>query len=153
MIYIPIFLLLMKHMVNYWIFVSVPFTDFNVGTIYKMLKKIEATKRWSIGRKTPNRGRLSEGDKTLFYQGGEDGGKVIASAELASSLQQHENADSFVKIKNFEVWKKPIDIRALTDKLSFIKNKRHWGVYLQGGIVKISEVDYNKIIRKSEKLE
>lgn len=137
-------------MVNYLIFVSVPFTDFNVGTVYEMLKKIETTHKWSIGRKTPNRRRLSEGDKILFYQGGEeDGGRVVASAELASSLQQSEGSDSFVKLKNFEVWKTPVNIRALIDKLSFIKNKRHWGLYLQGGIIKIAEGDYNKIIRKA----
>jgi hypothetical protein len=134
-------------------FVSVPFTDFNVGTIYEMLKKIETTQKWSIGGRTPNKRRLSEGDKILFYQGGEeDGGRIVASAELASSLQQPENADSFVKLRNFEVWKKPVDMRSLIDKLSFIKNKRHWGLCIQGGIRKIPEVDYNKIIRKSSKM-
>lgn len=131
---------------------SVPFTDFNIGTIYEMLKKIKAKQKWLIGRRTPHRGILSEGDKILFYQGGEEGGKVIASAELASGLQS-ENDDNFVKIKNFEVWKKPVDMRALIDKLSFIKNKQHWGVYLQGGIVKIAGTDYNLIMRKREKAE
>ena len=139
-------------MVNYWIFVSVPFTDFNAGTISEMLKKIEATKKWSIGRRTPNKNMLSRGDKILFYQGGqEDGGKIIASAELASSLECSENSDSFVKLWNFEVWKEPADMKKLIDKLSFIKNKRHWGVYLQGGVVKIARMDYNLITKKRER--
>lgn len=137
-------------MVNYWIFVSVPFTDFNIGTISEMLKKIKAKQKWLVGRRTPHRGILSEGDKILFYQGGEEGGKVVASAELASGLQS-ENDDNFVQIKNFEVWKKPVDMRALIDKLSFIKNKQHWGVYLQGGIVKTAGIDYNLIVRKRGK--
>jgi len=140
-------------MIHYWIFVSVPFTDFNVGTVYEMQKKIEATQKWSIGKQTPSRLKLSEGDRILFYQGGEEGRKVVASAELASSLQQSEDAGSFVKIRNFEVWKKPVDIRTLIDKLSFIKNKQHWGPYFQGGIVKITEADYNNIMRKSGKLK
>lgn len=129
---------------------SVPFTDFNIGTISEMLKKIKAKQKWLVGRRTPHRGILSEGDKILFYQGGEEGGKVVASAELASGLQS-ENDDNFVQIKNFEVWKKPVDMRALIDKLSFIKNKQHWGVYLQGGIVKTAGIDYNLIVRKRGK--
>ncbi len=139
-------------MVKYWLFVSVPFTDFNIGTISEMLEKIETTHKWSIGRKTPNRGRLLEGDKILLYQGGEEnGGRVVASAELASSLQQSEDSDDFVKLKNLEVWTKPVDMRTLINKLSFIKTKRHWGLYLQGGIREIPEVDYNRITGKSGK--
>jgi hypothetical protein len=137
-------------MTNYWIFVSVPFTDFNVGTIWEMKTKIEATEKWSIGKWTPNRSRLSDGDKILFYQGGEeDGGRIVASAELDSKLQQSKDADCYVEIKNFEVLKKPVDLRALIGKLSFIRNKKHWGAYLQGGIVEIAQADYTKILKKS----
>lgn len=132
---------------------SVPFTDFNTGTnLCEMLKKIAGTKKWLIGRRTPHREILAEGDKVLFYQGGEEGRKVVASAELASSLHS-DNADSFAEIKNIEVWKKPVDMNALIDRLSFIKNKKHWGVYLQGGVVRIAEKDYNMIVKKRGKAE
>lgn len=76
-------------MANYWIFVSVPFTDFNVGTIHEMLDRIKTSQKWSIGNKP--------------FMG----------------------------------------------KLSFIKNTKYLGIYLQGGVVKITEEDYQKILRKS----
>jgi len=136
-------------MVNYWIFVSVPFTDYNVGTIHEMLGKIKTSQKWSIGKGTPNRTKLAVGDKVLFYQGGENGRKIVASAELASGLQQTENLDTFVIIKNFRVWDNPVDIRPLIGKLSFIKNTKYWGVYFQGGVVKLTKEDYQKIFRKS----
>jgi len=122
-------------MVNYWIFVSVPFTDFNTGTIQEMFRKVENSKRWRIGRRTPNRGVLSAGDKILFYQGGEEGRKIVGAAELASGLEQSEGLDSYVKIKSFVLWKNPVDIRTLINELSFIKRNRYWGVYFQGGVV------------------
>lgn len=143
----------LKPMVNHWIFVSVPFTDFNIGTIHNMHKKIRTTKNWSIGKRTPNRTQLSLGDKVLFYQGGDEGRKIVASAELASTVKETEISESFVEITNFRLWKKPVEIRALINELSFIKNKKHWGIYLQGGIVKISEQDYKKIKGKAGTLD
>ena len=137
-------------MVNYWIFVSVPFTDFNIGTISEIGKKIETSRKWLIGRKTRNRNRLMAGDKILFYQGGEEGRKFVGSAELASGLRQTGNSIyDFVKIMNFKIWDNPVEIRTLIDKLSFIKNKKYWGVYLQGGIRKISRKDYKEVLRKA----
>jgi len=94
--------------------------------------------------------KLLVGDKVLFYQGGENGRKIVGSAELASSLQQTGNSIyDFVKIKNFKIWDNAVEIRTLIDKLTFVRNKRYWGIYLQGGITKISEKDYMKILRKA----
>jgi len=133
--------------------VSVPFTDFNVGTMGEIAKKIETSKKWSIGRRTRNRNRLMAGDKILFYQGGEEGKKFVGSAELASSLQKTRSSDGFVKIKNFVLWVNPVEIRGLIQRLSFIKNKRHWGIYFQGGTLEIPEEDYQKILKKAGKLD
>ena len=138
-------------MVNYWIFVSVPFSDFNVSTIIEMFNNKEKVFKWRIGKKTPHREKLSEGDKIIFYQGGENGGNIVASAVLISNLQNGD-FDDFVNMNNLEIWSKSVDIRTLIDKLSFIKNKKYWGLHFQGGIIKIPDVDYNKIIKKSKKL-
>jgi len=137
-------------MVKYWIFVSVPYTDFNTGSIYEILGKIRASKKWPIGKKTLHRNELSENDKVLFYQGGEGGKKIVGRAELASSLMRDEsNIFNWVMIRNIEIWEKPVEIKAVLEKLSFIRNKMHWGLRFQGGIVKISENDYKLILRKA----
>jgi len=139
-------------MVNYWIFVSVPYTDFNTGDFLKIYRKIKVSKKWSIGKKTPNRKKLSKNDEILFYQGGERGGKFVGSAELVSGLIQQDNGMfDFVILKNIEFWKKPVEIRPILRKLSFIKDKKHWGVYFQGGIIRISEKDYEEILKRAGK--
>ncbi len=112
-----------------------------------MAKKLETEKKWLIGKKTPYRSRLLAGDKILFYQGGEEGRKIVGLAELASSLQQTERSEDFVIIKNFKLWDNPVEIRVLLGELSFIRNERHWGAYFQGGVVRISEEDYRKILK------
>ncbi len=136
---------------NYWIFVSVPFTDFNRGNMHELLKKTEASLKWTIGKRTHNRSKLSKGDAILFYQGRDESQKIFGSAELASQLQQINESENYVEIRYFVVWDKPVKIKPLINKLSFIKNKKHWGLYLHGGIVKISEKDHNLILNEAER--
>jgi len=139
-------------MVKYWIFVSVPYTDFNTGSIYKVFGMIRGSGKWPIGKKTLHRNELSENDKVLFYQGGEGGKKIVGGAELASSLIRDENnIFDFVIIRNIKLWEKPVEIKTVLEELSFIINKMYWGLYLQGGVIKIPEKDYKVILTKAGK--
>jgi len=138
-------------MTQYWIFVSVPFSDFNRGTIFDMIEKIKMSRRWPIGKKTFHKKELSKGDRILFYQAGEEGKKFVGSGELFSNLHvDEENILDFVAVGNIKLWQRHIPIRELLDSLSFIKDKKHWGLYLQGGVIKISEGDYNTILKEAQ---
>lgn len=136
-------------MEKYWIFVSVPYTDFNMGTIREMAEKMKVSKKWPIGKNTPLRQKLSENDRVLFYQGGEKGRKIVGSAELGSRLiSGGENSlFDFVMIRKVALWKKSVEIKTVLNKLSFIKNKKRWGIYFRGGVIKIAEKDYKEILR------
>lgn len=137
-------------MVRYWIFVSVPYTDFNTGSIYAMFERIRSSGKWPIGKKTAHRYELSEGDRVVFYQGGQGGKKIVGCAELASYLVRDENnVFDWVMIRNIKLWEKPVEIKTLLEKLSFIRNKMHWGLYFQGGVIKILEKDYKVILKKA----
>ena len=136
-------------MADYWIFVSVPYTDYNVSTIHKMQEKIKSSRVWPIGKRTAHRKQLSEGDKVLFYQGGERGRKIVGSAELESSLIiDEEGIYDFVMIKNFELWDRPVELKRVLNGLSFVRYKKYWSAYFQGGIAKISEKDFEYICAK-----
>ena len=127
---------------------SVPYTDYNVGSIPEILKMQESTQKWWIGNKTRHKHSLSEGDRILLYQGGEGGGKIVGCGELASSLKSNEGSRlDFVEIRNLKVWKNPVDIRTLLGGLTFVKSKKHWGAHLKGDIVSIREKDYAEIMR------
>jgi predicted RNA-binding protein with PUA-like domain len=135
-------------MAKHWIFVSVPYTDFNTGSINEMRSKIESSKKWPIGKKTIHRNALSKGDKVLFYQGGEQGRKIVGMCELSSGLvEDSDRMCDCVMIENYEFWKEPVDIRKVLGRLSFVKDSKRWGIYFKGGIVKISKKDYDKILR------
>ena len=43
---------------------------------------------------------------------------------------------------------KSVSIYEIKDKLSFISKKRKWGASMQGGIIKITQKDYNLIINE-----
>jgi predicted RNA-binding protein len=136
-------------MAQYWIFVSLPFSDFNRGDINVTMRKVQATGKWPIGKNTVNRKQLSKGDMILFYLAGEEGKKFIGSGELLSDLTVNEkNFDSFVTLGNMKLWKNQIAITDVLNELSFIKNKKHWGLHFQGGIVRIPEKDFRLILRK-----
>jgi hypothetical protein len=47
-----------------------------------------------------------------------------------------------VDLADVEVWPKPLPFRSVCSSLSFVKNKQSPYVYLQGGVVRISEGDY-----------
>ena len=131
-------------------FVSVPFSDFNRGTILEMIEKVKTSGKWYIGRKTLYRKQLSKGDKILFYQAGEEGKKFVGSGELLSNLQVDDtNIFDFVTVGNIELWRKHVPINDLIDDLSFIKDRKHWGLYIQGGIVRITKDDFELVLRKA----
>ncbi|MDC1189667.1 hypothetical protein N8209_02555 [Gammaproteobacteria bacterium] len=46
------------------------------------------------------------------------------------------------------VTKKPLCIYKVKDKLSFITKKKKWGPSMQGGIIKITEEDYDLIVKE-----
>jgi predicted RNA-binding protein len=140
-------------MTNYWIFVSVPYSDFNVGTVSEMIEKIRSTGKWLIGRRTIHRKQLSKGDKVIFYQAGEGAKKFVGSAELLSYVQSDETSIfDYVTLRDVKLWKKYVSIKELLSNLSFVGNKKHWGLYLQGGIISISEEDYNLILKARRRI-
>ncbi len=47
--------------------------------------------------------------------------------------------------------KKPVSIYKVKDKLSFIIKKKKWGPSMQGGILKITDKDYDLIVKEMNK--
>jgi hypothetical protein len=136
---------------RHWIFVSFPYSDFNAGTISEIINKILRSGKWPIGKYTVYRKQLSKGDRTLFYQAGNEGRKFVGSGELFSGLQQDDKGTSFhVIVGNLELWDSPVPMSEVLDKLSFIKDKSHWGLYLQGGVIRVSEEDYRTVVRRAK---
>lgn len=133
-----------------------------------MAKDIYSTRMrdrfWGIGERTPNRKRLRNGDKVVFYIGGQEGPYFVGRCALASDVLplQGEKKVSMghgigfyqvsqgVDLADIEVWKEPRPLNSeLVKKLDFISNKDQYWAHFQGGVIAISEDDFETIINPS----
>jgi|APSaa5957512535_1039671.scaffolds.fasta_scaffold289845_2 hypothetical protein len=103
-------------------------------------------KQWPIYNKTRNRNNIGVGDSVLFYKAGIDGQRFLGRAIIKTNLKKHTMFEYFLELDEISVWKKSILIKPLIPDLDFIENKNCWGIYFQGGVMSISEKDFNTIV-------
>lgn len=102
-------------------------------------------KIWPIFENTHNKRRLRIGDRVIFYQAGKNGKKFTGRASVASKLTRHMSNDQIV-LEDIEVWKNQVQIEVFIDNLNFVKNRKHWGSYFQGGVISLPDKDYRLIM-------
>lgn len=98
------------------------------------------TAKWPVYDRTPNAGKIREGDKFVVYRGGRNGHKFVA---LATAAGPAENGN--IPLTDATMLKDQIQIGTLLTSLTFIKNPWNYGVYLVGGIKRIPRVDFDLI--------
>ncbi len=103
------------------------------------------SKKWPFFSNTRNQKQLKKKDKVIFYQGGIDNHKFFADAVVGSVTNTSETKE--IHITNISKWKLPIDIKEIYEKLEIIKQPKCYGVYLAGGIKKLSQRDFESIMR------
>lgn len=150
-------------MPSFWIFVVKDHDSLKAHDIYTIRMK---DKFWGIGEKTPNRKRLGMGDRVVFYQAGPEGGFFKGNCNLASSLYAPEAERRVelghsepalatiqgVDLTNVEVWDEPHILNTdLIRKLEFISNKERYGTHFQGGVIALSEDDFDTIVNPAKK--
>lgn len=120
-------------------------------------------KAWGLHPTTQHRTTIKEGDLIIFYLSGQGGGFVgTATLSSVSYVDKTGESDDWwfnkseinyrVDITEIDRWEKIKPIQPILSGLSFVKKTKNWGVYLQGGIRKISVDDY-KVITESENYE
>ena len=102
-------------------------------------------KQWAIYKRTPSRRSLRENDRIVFYKAGKDGQVFLGTARLTSYARKVNVITYKVGLKNIKIWKKGAHIRKLADKLEIIKNPALWSNYIQGGVRRLSDKDYDLI--------
>lgn len=115
-------------------------------------------KMWVVNSKNPNVKRLRKADEVIFYLGckGERGfagigvlnskPRPITASDSIEYGSPSSKFDRVVELKDVNLWKKTKPVANIVPRLSFIKNKRSWGAYLQGGIVRIPKADFELLI-------
>ena len=150
-------------MCNYYIFNSSNAKSLdgkNIAAYSVALARLRK-KVWPLYQRTPFRNKISENDKCLIYISGSSGvftQHFISNANIKGlkisgidKLNEDEYMtygvpSMYLNLENIAIYKNPINIRDYVNKLAFIGNKDNWGVYMQGGVRKISNEDYNLLI-------
>lgn len=119
------------------------------GNKSEFLERIRE-KKWPIYSRTSNRNKIKSRDRVLFYLAGPHRKKIIARSVLSSELKK-EKENFTIALAKIDVWKKHVSVQPLIDSLDFIKNKAKWGVHMQGGVVHLSDKDYDLIVGAKSK--
>ncbi len=149
------------HRSNCWIFAVVDqhqTSDRKVPAL-DVLKDRLKRNIWIVNSKNVNVKYLREADEVVFYLGGSHGEKgftgvgVLASEPrplTASEITKHFSLspqfDEAVSLRDAKIWLQVKPAATLVPQLSFIKNKRRWGAYLEGGIINLPKPDFELII-------
>ena len=142
---------------DYLIFVSSDGKKTGLDIFNERIKK----NKWPIYSKTPQQLNIKEGKKVVFYiaGAGEKKQSFVGTAQIKSIIdnntvstdpnQEFKSVLFFIEFKNLKVFNEEIKIKEHLNKLDFIKNKKKYGLYFQGGICKINQESYEYILQKS----
>ncbi len=118
---------------------------------------------WGLNSRTANRRGIKSGEKALVYisGGGPYSQHLVASCTFVSDaklstwdIRQDVDAPNkkgymmpeyYVRLNDVEIFKRPLPMVDLVSNLNFIKDKEDWWRYLQGGVRKISQSDYQHV--------
>jgi predicted RNA-binding protein len=115
-------------------------------------------KKYPLYEKTPKLNEIKEKDEVVFYIAGKAtkaqnfiGQAIIDTIQIPEELSVDPDKKKYVVkkyliLENIRIFKAPIHIKSIINQLDFIKNKSNYGVYLMGGVSKITENDYKLII-------
>jgi hypothetical protein len=120
---------------------------------------------WGLNARTRHIRDLCPGSKALIYISGtkEFSQHFIAQCKIAGRprsvpLELREKIDAprgnghqmpclCVPLAEIEVFNHPVSIRQMLEKLAVIKKPEQWWRYLQGGVIRISNRDFNTVSR------
>ena len=113
--------------------------------------------KWPIYVKTPQLQNVSVGKNVVFYIAG-SGEKRQCFTGTAKIKKIIDNKDTnlvpnqefkqilfHVEFENINIFNKSLSIRDHINNLDFIKNKKKYGLYFQGGICKINKQSFEYI--------
>ena len=162
---------MIKMQINYYILTASDFDSrlLSKPSAFELAKYRLENSKWGFSNSTKNRKRININDKVIIYISGKRdfGMNFIATAEVKTKpvaiLDSRANeidfpkkfnqsiSTSYIDIDNVDYLSRPVPIKLIKNKLSFIKNKNipNWGCYLQGGCITITKEDYLAILEAS----
>ena len=104
------------------------------------------TKKWPFFFNTKNVRNLEKNDSVIIYEAGVGKHQFIADAKISSVTNTEKIKE--INLTDVSLWKKPINIKLIYEKLEIIKNPQCYGVYLAGGIKTLTTKDFTTIMQE-----
>jgi|TARA_B100001964_G_C13740569_1_gene382921 predicted RNA-binding protein len=129
---------------------------------YEICVKRLKEKKWPIYTRTKHAKEIKSGDKLAFYLAGRkklsqhfvSTGVVNRREESKDNLIDIESnsgmISSFLTLQNIDFLLKPVPIKKIIDRLSFITFAGAYGLHFQGGCRKFNKSDYELILKYSK---
>lgn len=145
-------------MKSYYILVT---SDYHQTTAYEIFINRIKEKKFPLYLNTHNLKIIKKDDEILFYIAGKNFNsqsfvaksvidKIEILKEVIIDADKNKNiVNRYLILKDVEIFKEIKKIKSILDDLNFIKVKRFYGAYLVGGVIKINNEDFNKIINSN----
>lgn len=148
---------------GYYIFIanSVEFEPFTKGE--DIAKVLAGRGMWLASRFTPFRRLYKAGDHVLLYVAGRGARYFIGDAEIGGHIEDANaediataealGLDGFrekIPLSKAAIWKESVPIKPLVEKLSFIKDKRNYGLHLRQAATRINREDYDRLMQHAD---
>jgi hypothetical protein len=143
-------------MKNFYILVT---SDYNEKNAYNIFKNRIKEKKFPLYLRTPNLEIIKKYDEILFYIAGKYmnaqsfvGKSIVEEIEISKEIEVDADkitnqVSRYLIFKDIEEFKETKKIKFILNELNFIVNKKHYGTYLLGGVIKISDNDFKKILK------
>lgn len=153
-------------------FYLLPINDISVSisrtvTAEEITTKLFNEKIWLFSRHAPLFSKMQKNDdiliyfcgiKRLFFYAhaviGDEACKVLPKSSILKVKEELGLVwfGYFVPLSKVEIFSQNVPIRPILNELSFIKDKKNWGLNLRAPVVRISEDDFNLITKLGNKM-
>jgi hypothetical protein len=145
-------------MKSYYILVT---SDYHQTTAYEIFINRIKEKKFPLYLNTHNLKIIKKDDEILFYIAGKNFNsqsfvaksvidKIEILKEVIIDADKNKNiVNRYLILKDVEIFKEIKKIKSILNDLNFIKVKRFYGAYLVGGVIKINNEDFKKIVNSN----
>ena len=132
--------------------------DANLIADFRLKNKV-----YPMNKKTFFKEKIKNNDNFVFYIAGRSSYKhsIYAYGKIGNTVPSESyNEDDIhignpisraVQLKSCKQFKNIRSIKGIKKDLKFIKDKKFWGRYLQGGITKLPKEDFERILAYAQK--
>ncbi len=119
-----------------------------------------AARRWPLYENTSHTTRFRANDQVLIYVGssGDAAQTFIGQATITrivtapvawkdpAGVIPYGQIARLAELEKIDIWNRPVSIRDHIDDLTFITNRKRWGLHLMGGVRQVPESDFRRIV-------